>query len=424
MPKFIIYLAFNKKINKPPVHNLNLDFNAGNKLKEKQADAIHEVIRILSKEELGISIPEIAAYIKASVPTTTRLIQLLVDQGIVLDEGKRDSVNGRKPTLYALNKDEFCVVGVEILSRWIHVNVSRMNLEVIHKELSRDFVLEDTEECLNYIVEFVEQTIAASRVQKKRIIGIGVGIVGGVDGNTGQPVNLFRDLGTSLKSYLEKSWKLPVIVDNDTRAIGIAEQVLGLAKGSNNAVIVKISRELGLCFILNGEVIFGESGLAGNIAHSPYPQNKRLCKCGKQGCLGTVVGGQALLNDLEEALTKGEISLRFNQDDLNTYKYHDILDAAVKGDGLAIQLIQSQGMKLGQALGSVLNLLNPNLVVIAGEYVMVGDYFMDAIRMGARKTAMVEVLTCCKIEASLLGRYLGSKAASAMVLKAYDLIGY
>jgi predicted NBD/HSP70 family sugar kinase len=152
-----------------------------------------------------------------------------------------------------------------------------------------------------------------------------------------------------------------------------------------NAIVVKVSRTLGMGIIVNGIIITGSAGLSGNLSHTQFQKGSRLCYCGKKGCLGTAIGGDALMLDFKEALKNNQESIHFNVDKLDTYKYHDILDSASIGDELSIYLIQKQGYRLGEALGNVLNILNPELLIIDGEYLMLGELFIDAVKNGLRK---------------------------------------
>lgn len=390
----------------------------------RQYHQLKKIISQLSKSNDGLSIPEIAKNVNTSVPTCTKLVKELIEKKLVIEKGKKVTENGRKPTVYGLNKDKFFVIGVELLSKWIHVSIIRVDLKTVHEKFSRQFVLESTSACLEFIAQFIQSTIKESKIEDSQIIGVGVGMTGSVNGHTGEPANYFKDNKISFKKQLETQLKLPVIVDNDTRAIGIAEQVMGIAKGIENALIVKVSRSLGLSIIMNREIIFGGMGFAGNFGHTRFIEGNRLCRCGKKGCLRTEVSGTALKKDLAEALKSGEKSLYFTLDKTETYQYHNILDAALKGDALSIRLLQNQGDKLGQALGNVVNLLNPDLIVLGGEFVMVQDFFIDAVKIGIKKIALFDSLQNCKIQASSLGRYLSSKAGGCMLLKNYEMIEY
>jgi predicted NBD/HSP70 family sugar kinase len=316
------------------------------------------------------------------------------------------------------------VVGVEILEHWIHVSVDTLKLETVYEAFDRQFILEDTQECLNFIISFIHQTITASSAKLEKIIGIGIALTGSVNGHTGESADYFNNQELPLREYLEKKLEVPVTIDNDTRIMGIAEQVLGMAKGIDNALIVKVSRNLGLSIIIDKKIVFGGEGFAGNFGHIQLSTKNRLCTCGKKGCIRTEIGGDALLLDLKEELYTGETSIYFQKENIGQYKYHDIFNSVSKGDALSIKLFNSQGEKLGKALGNIINLLNPNLIVIGGEYVEVEDFFLDAVKAGLRKTGMINSLKNCKVEISSLGRYFSSRGAACMVLKNNELINY
>ena len=390
---------------------------------KRQQKQLKSIVRCLAKSEATFTIPEIAEHIKISVPTCTKLVKELVEQNYVLEEGKKETENGRRPESYALNKQRFYAVGVEILLKFIHVSVVRIDSEVMYENGNNQFVLENTPEGLQYVVAFIKAAIKQNQLQNDQIVGIGVGLAGTVNVHTGSTQH-FGFMPIPLKNYLENIFEVPVWVDTDTRAIGTAEQVLGKAQGVENVLIVKVSRSIGMTVILNGNMIVGGTGQAGEFGHLQLGKLGRLCSCGKSGCLETEVSGGALQTDLKETLTKGETSNFFQLENVASYRYHDVLKAVLDGDALALKLVLEQADKLGQALGNIVNLLNPDLIVIGGEIVMVRDFYIDALKMGLKKTSLIGSLANCRVEVSDLGRYFSSKAAAHSIFKNYDLTKY
>lgn len=390
---------------------------------KRQQKQFKNIIRILSKSESAFTIPEIAEYVKISVPTCTKLVKTLVEKKYLIEEGKKETENGRRPEYYALNKQRFYAIGVEILLKFIHVSIVRIDSEVLYETSNNQFVLGNTPEGLQYVVSFIKNAIIKHQLKNEQIIGLGVGLAGTVNVQTGETQH-FNFMDIPFKRYLENTFRIPVIVDTDTRAIGIAEQVMGKAQGIENVLIVKVSRSIGMSVILNGKMIVGGTGQAGEFGHLQFGKLKRLCVCGKKGCLETEVSGGALQIDLKEALVAGETSNYFQLENLESYRYHDVLKAVLIGDALSLKLVLDQADKLGQALGNIVNLLNPDLIVIGGEIVMIQDYFVDALKMGLKKTSLIDSLANCRVEVSNLGRYFSSKAAAAMIFKNYDLTKY
>ncbi len=390
----------------------------------RQQKQLRGIVRCLAKSDTAQTIPEVAELLKISIPTCTKLVKELVEKKYILEDGKKETDNGRRPETYSLNVNRFYVVGVEILLKFIHVSVVRIDGEVMYEKGNSQFVLENTNEGLAYVVSYIKAAIVQTQIETDQIVGIGVGLVGTVNSHNGDTTQYFNFAQGSFRKHLEIKFSVPVLIDTDTRAICVAEQVQGKAQGVANALIVKMSRSLGMSIVLNGQIVFGGKGLAGELGHLQIGKLNRICSCGKKGCLETEVSGSALQTDLKEALLKGETSYYFEPSKADTYRYHDVMAAVLQGDALSLRLIQDQADKLGQALGNMVNLLNPDLIVIGGEIVMIKDFFIDAFKMGLKKTALIESLANCQIEVSDLGRYFSSRAAACMIFKNNGLTKY
>ena len=407
------------------MRNLDLlEFVSENGINGRKIDSKRKIIRHLSKYKESLTISEIASLIDLSIPICTNLIRELVKGKYLIKQSKKTSENGRRPFTYSFNKNSFYVVGVEILSKFIQLSIFNTDLDNIHTSTDRSFTLSNDKECLDYITTFIEKAFIDSNINKKDIIGIGVGMREVVKDSYGELSYFFPEEAISLKEHLESKVNLSIIIDNDTRTIGVAEQTLGIGKGVDNAIVVKVSRTLGLSIIANKHLIKGSYGAAGNFNHTQFEKGNELCECGKTGCLGTEVGGNALLKGLKSAIENGRNSIYFDREKLSDYKYHDILEAVLKGDELSLKLVQDQGYTLGKALGNVVNLLDPELVIIGGEYVMVKDFFIDAVKMGIIKTGLINTVKHCDVNSSTLSRYLGAKAGACMLLKACDMIDF
>lgn len=399
---------------------LNTNLSSDNESRQIKQSA--KIIRFLSKSESPVSMSVIANQIKLSVPTITKLINDLIDQNFVVEEGKKETENGRKPSVYSLIKTRFYSVGVEVLLRRIQVDITDLSLDSVYIKEDSSFTLENTEACRDEVLAFIETAISEAKISKKDIIGIGVGITGRVNGRTGRSYNFFGFDDSPFADFLSKAIEVPAYIENDTRVIGVAELVIGKVKNATNTIIVNIGRGLGMTIIMNKRMIAGESGFAGEFGHMQFEGNTgRLCICGKKGCLDTEVSGRALEVRLEEALARGEESLNFTVDSKNI-RYDDIISAANEGDSLPMILLQQQGEQLGIALGNIINLLNPEMIVIAGKYSKAGSFFRDSIRSGSYKTALKDPLANCQIISSELKDNTGTIGAAALVLKKYDLI--
>lgn len=388
----------------------------------RQAKQKNKIIRALSKASDPLTIPELQKMVRISTPTTIKLTNELMDDDLVLEEGKKETENGRRPTLYTLNINKFYAIGVEILFKRISIAVVRLDQKVVLEKQDKNFRLENTPECLETVISFIQETLQETKIEKEHILGIGLGLTGRVNTLTGESYNFFTFHDEPLAQYLTKRLKKRIYIDNDTHVMGLAEQVLGQAKEARNALILNVSRGLGMTIIAHKRIVTGGMGFAGEFGHMQMGTSEKLCICGKRGCLGMEVSGYALEENFKSDISGGGISLASSNKELDDIRYDDIIEAANEGDGLSINLLQQMGEKLGMALGNIVNLLNPELIIIGGKFAQAGYMFTDSIKTGMNKTALTIPLKYLTIKTSHLGSETGYIGASAMVFKQHDLI--
>lgn len=381
-----------------------------------------KLVSVLMKSGEPMTIPDLCIIIKASIPKGTKLVNELIEEGIVIEFGKKETENGRKPILYKINADYAFVVGVIIQLKGISFSVFDLEMEEIYRKESDGFILEDTKASLDEITGFIRSNIEESGLSKDKLLGIGIGITGRVNAVSGDSYTFFNSADLPFSKYLEKQLAKRVFIDNDTHVIGLAEQVFGHAKNVKDALVVNLSRGLGLTIIANYEIVNGSNGFAGEFGHMQFfSNNKKLCICGKRGCLGSDVSGYALEENFIEKLEMGESSL-MRLDDAKSIQYESILDAACRGDVLSISLVSDMGFMLGKALGNIINLLNPELVIIGGKFTKAKEIFSDSIKSGMMHTTLIQPLRFCMVVFSSVGPSAGIKGAGALVLRQMGII--
>lgn len=390
--------------------------------KNKQILQQQRIVQMLSKSPHPLTIDEIRKALRISTPTGIKLINDLLNKGIVRQEGKKATDNGRKPTLYTLGDVEVYSVSVEILFNKITVSLIDLNLQIRDYRENTDFVLENTEEALQEVISYVCGAMEEFHVNSGSLLGIGIGITGRINTETGESLSFFTWLQPSIQEYLEKTFQLPVLVNNDTRCLGLAEKKIGSAQDVRNTIIINLSQGLGTSLIIENTIVNGGNGFAGELGHMQFGDNDKMCICGKRGCLGNEVSGYALEGKFKEALGRGELSLLMDEKPPEKVRHTDILHAALHGDSLSIKLLQDMGHKLGRALGNIINLLNPELIIIGGNFASAESILGDALKSGMTNTALINPLKNCEIEFSKLGDLAGLKGAGSMVFSHFELI--
>ncbi len=394
----------------------------GTDMESKQFVQKRKMVAFLNKSEGPLAIPAICRRLRLSVPTGTKLVNELIADGIVVEVGKMETDNGRRPVVYKINPEYAYTIGVEILLKRISVSVFNMEMVEVFQKKDNEFVLENTPECLSFVVDFIGQCLDELKEKKDRVLGMGLGITGRVNSKTGESYNYFNFQEETLTEHLSSQFELPIFLDNDTHVMGMAERFFGKARKEKNALIVNLSRGLGMTVISNGKVVLGNQGFAGEFGHMQFGESSKLCICGKRGCLGMEVSGYALEENFKEYVKNGEKTLLLPEGELRKVRYDNILQAAKKGDALSIALLHDIGFKLGKALGNVINLLNPGSIILGGKFVVASDILADSVKSGMTHTALSQPLRTCNLLFSEAGDESGGKGAAAQVLYHYDLI--
>lgn len=194
------------------------------------------------------------------------------------------------------------------------------------------------------------------------------------------------------------------------------EFLKGCCKGVKNAIFVNISWGLGIGIIFDGKLYFGNSGYSGEFGHMHIYNNGIICHCGKTGCLETEVSGMALQRKMTELLLSGETSILSDKvvNKKEPLTLQDILDAIAKEDVLSIEALQKMASELGTNLAGIINIFNPEMLVIGGDLSVTGDYLIQPINMGIKKFSLNVVNEDSKIVISELKDQAGLIGACLM----------
>lgn len=245
-------------------------------------------------------------------------------------------------------------------------------------------------------------TINESGAARKDFLGIGIGAPGPLDRARGLVVvapNLgWRDF--PLRDRITSQLGLPATLDNDANCATVGEWWLGAARGGRNVVGITIGTGIGGGLILNGELYHGASDVAGEIGHTTIDVNGRLCKCGNYGCLEAYASGPAIATRAREALVREDTASLLPSivdGQLDRITAEIVYDAAKKGDGLANEIVRDTARYLGAGIATLLNVLNPDTVVIAGGVTQAGEALLTPLRTEVRRRAFSPAVKAARI---------------------------
>lgn len=264
----------------------------------------------------------------------------------------------------------------------------------------------------------IELTMAETGATRSDFRGVGVGAPGPLDRDRGLVITT-PNLGWTnfpLRDVVSERVKLQVTLDNDANCATLGEWWLGSAKGGRNVVGMTIGTGIGGGLILDGKLYHGSSDVAGEIGHTTIDVTGRLCKCGNYGCLEAYASGPSIAARAREAIQQGEetsLLPSMVNGDLSKLTAAIVYDAAHKGDETAIEVVRETARFLGAGIANLLNVFNPDVVVIAGGVTQAGETLFEPLRREARKRAFKPAVEGCRIVAGSLQGTAGVVGAVA-----------
>lgn len=382
------------------MHRLNS--TAENKIDPQITLSLKDSILRLLWREHQISRAEISRQLDLSRSTVTEIIKDLLQTGLVAEVGSGESSGGRKPILLQFQDDAKVILGIDIGAT--HVSVAMTNLRgklLFWKE--KDFpVREDSDGTHKLINELCDESLSSQNMGYDKLLSMGVSVPSPVDPI--RPEYLSETIipawhGKSGLERLREKYRVPVYLDNDANLGALAEHWWGAGKGVNDLIYIKISNGIGAGYIFGGKLYRGSKGIAGEMSHMPIDPNGRLCGCGLRGCLGTVISAWALKERVRILSSLYPDSPLVNGD----LRIIDIEDAALNYDPLAIQIVNEATNYLTSAITSLVNLMNPELIILGGSLSRLGELVLNPIQEKIDSSALVSSVSKTKLIPSALG---------------------
>lgn len=350
---------------------------------------------------------ELALNLNISLPTSLALINEMLGEGLLEKKGKGVSVGGRKPDLHSLKAGAIYALSIEIgrfdtkmcILDNNHTNIT--GVQVFNLKITPN------RKALEKLVIYAEDLIARWGGDRADLVGVGLSMPGLVDSKKGNNYSYLYEAESTctLREELEKQLKKPVFIQHDVKSSTMAECRYGIARGKQNVLVVLLDWGIGLGAIVDGKICAGNTGFFGEIGHIPFVDNGELCYCGKRGCLETVASGVAVARKAKESIKSGKDSI-LNQmmaRNRENIEPKQIVEAANKGDQLAIELLSEFGTHLGKGLSTLIQLFNPELIILGGMMAEAKQYLTIPTRQAINTYCMTELREQVALEVSDIG---------------------
>ena len=246
------------------------------------------------------TLSELTKELHISVPTITKLVQELIEENIVNDLGKVETPGGRRPNVFGLANSAIYFAGVNVARDNMTFVITDLQNNIIKEVIDSSFELQNRPQCLEKICSNIENFINECGIDRGKILGLGVSIVGRVNPETGRSYAYFTSNDESLRDIIQNRVKIRVLLENDTRARCYAEYNCSKSKADSDVIYLHLGRGVAIGIVIDGKLYYGKNGFAGEFGHIPFFDNETICACGKKGCLETEVSGIAI----EEKIVK------------------------------------------------------------------------------------------------------------------------
>lgn len=386
--------------------------------RERKNLAILELIR----KRGPTSKAEISRMLGFNIVTITNYLDYYIDKRMILEVGLDVSSGGRRPELLELNSRSGYVVGIDMGPEFITAVVADLKINVVSKSRTPR-PSKSMEELIPDVVDIISDIVKKSRIDPANIKNIGMGVSGIVDYPSGTIHDTDPTRGRTKVSFrkfasaIEQKFNMPIYVGNDASCAAFGEKTLSPGADVDN--LLYVYSDVGCGIIIHGDVYIGSNGCAGETQLAFNALQKDEKSYVKEYTYlrpwGVDLG---LVYEVRKAIEKGAATgiLALAKNDKNNISKDTVIDAAKKSDKLAIELIENAGRNLGIRIAYMINLLNPEVVVVGGGVEKAGDLLMDPIKATVKKYAFEEPASTVKITPSLLGEdaiVLGAAALAA-----------
>lgn len=303
-------------------------------------------------------------------------------------------------------------IGIDLGGTNVKAAIVNEHHEIIVEKKVPTEAVQGPSHVLRRIHETIEDMLRVSNMDVDDIACMGIGVPGLLDPNEGlsifspnfpgwENVHVVREMG----AYYD----FPIFIDNDVRVNLYGEWQFGAGKGHKNLMLITLGTGLGSGILHDGKVLYGHTSSAGEIGHMNMYREGRPCRCGSSGCLGRYASAVGMIRTFTEKLQAGHRSIvqEWTNDDPERITGKMISDAYDLGDQLAMDTMHETGRILGFGLSNVINLLNPELIIVGGGMAAAGDRLLRTVRETTAQHALKLSNGVCKIETAVLGNRAG-----------------
>jgi N-acetylglucosamine repressor len=379
-----------------------------------------KILRVIH-ERGNSSRAEIRHLIKQDGKTVTNIANGLIREGLLTANGYSSFTGGRRRELLIMNPNYGYIIGIHLDINFLIGIVTNFQSKVLLRERIPISPTETKANLIAKIRKTMSFLITKGNFPPDKLLGVGFTASGFYDQEAGSwlvSVNNLYWKDVPIASILSQQCQCPIYLEDCSRALALGEKWFGSAKNEENFICLDIGAGIGCAIFQNNRLYKGSFNFAGEIGHTIVVPEGELCSCGNRGCLETVASGWALVKRIKCRMSNGEKSLvrELCGGDLEAIDADMIFQAAHNGDALAADLLNAASKYLGIAIANLINLLNPELIVLSGHFSSIEDFSLLSLKENIKRYAMPESHEKVKIVTSLLGDDAAVLGATTLIL--------
>jgi predicted NBD/HSP70 family sugar kinase len=351
--------------------------------------------------------------------TVIKITNALIDRHLVLEKDYAESTGGRRAGLLEINPEGGFAVGLIPQQYSLNAVVLNLNSDLVYSQQWNITLRDNYPQAIDLFVQCIEELFSNSGIPREKIIGVGFGMGGLIDAERGCCIDswMMNWRNVEISRPLEARLGIPVFLDNDVNCLAIYEKLFGQGQPYHHFLVVAIGGGVGLGIVINDDIYRGAFGGAGEFGHTAVATEGRRCACGNYGCLEAYISDSGIVKNYLEYVHTTTYSLEKGVQEPTAF---EVVERARNGDEAVIAAFQRAGILLGVSLANLVNIFNPECIVLSGPNtdasMLAGDLLLEPMRQAFKQHLFSQIGKDLHFIVERLGFESWARGAGSLVL--------
>ena len=366
-----------------------------------------------------ISRPQLATLSGLSQVTVIKITNPLIERHLIQEKDYAESTGGRRAGLLEINPEGGFAVGLIPQQYSLTAVILNLNSDLVYSQQWNITLRDNYPQAIDLFVQCIEELFSNSGLPREKIIGAGLGMGGLIDAERGWCIDswMMNWRNVEISQPLEDRLGIPVFLDNDVNCLAVYEKLFGQGQPYHHFLVVAIGGGVGLGIVINDDLYRGAFGGAGEFGHTAVTTEGRPCVCGNHGCLETYISDSGIVKNYLEYVHATTYTLAEGIQEPTAF---ELVERARNGDKAAMAAFQRAGILLGVSLANLVNIFNPECIVLSGPNtdasMLAGDLLLEPMRQAFKQHLFSQIGKDLHFIVERLGFESWARGAGSLVL--------